>query len=344
MNAHDDGCPGIDEGYWQAILSQGEVATTRPSPDDCPPWEGFSQLLSSPTRHSPPPSEEHQGWTHAIELRDSGATVELRVTGYNRGGLLVEWNGLHGFVPASQLSDPVSFYDDEQRCAELAQRVGRRLRLKVIEVEPEEGRLILSERIAAQDAEQRARLLDEIQPGDVRRGQVTNLCPFGVFVDLGGVEGLIHISELSWGRVDHPRDVLRVGQEIDVYVLNVNPEQERIGLSFKRLLPDPWENVQERYEVGQLVKGVVTNVVNFGAFVRIEEGLEGLIHVSELAEGTFLHPRNVVQEGEQVVARVLNIDSKRRRMALSLRQAPKPQADAWAVQPESPALLSSSPH
>jgi small subunit ribosomal protein S1 len=149
---------------------------------------------------------------------------------------------------------------------------------------------------------------------------VTNLCSFGAFVNLGGLEGLIHVSELSWGRVDHPSDVLEPNQLVKVYVLNIDRERGRVGLSLKRLLPDPWQTVEERYSVGQTVEGVVTHVVNFGAFARIEEGLEGLIHVSELAEGDFLHPRNVVQEGDTVTARVLNIDSARRRMGLSLRR------------------------
>jgi small subunit ribosomal protein S1 len=149
---------------------------------------------------------------------------------------------------------------------------------------------------------------------------VTNLCSFGAFVDLGGLEGLIHVSELSWGRVDHPSDVLEPNQSVDVYVLNIDRERGRVGLSLKRLLPDPWQSVEERYCVGQTVEGIVTHVVVFGAFARIEEGLEGLIHVSELAEGDFLHPRNVVQEGDTVTARILNIDSARRRMGLSLRR------------------------
>jgi small subunit ribosomal protein S1 len=149
---------------------------------------------------------------------------------------------------------------------------------------------------------------------------VTNLCSFGAFVDLGGLEGLVHVSELSWGRVDHPSDVLGPGDPVEVYVLNVDRERRRVGLSVKRLQPDPWQSVEERYHVGQVIEGVVTHVVDFGAFARVEDGLEGLIHVSELAEGNFIHPRNVVQEGDVVAARVLSIDSERRRMGLSMRQ------------------------
>jgi small subunit ribosomal protein S1 len=213
------------------------------------------------------------------------------------------------------------------------------LKLKVIELDSEEERFILSERVTTDEEQRRVELLSQMQPGKVHQGYVTNLCSFGAFIDLGGVEGLVHISELSWGRVDHPRDVLKRGQAVQVYVLNVDPAEGRVGLSLKRLQPDPWETVEKRYRTGQLIKGTVTNVVNFGAFARIEEGLEGLIHVSELAEGNFLHPRNVVQEGEIVIARVLSIDSRRRRMALSLRQvgqeervaARQDQLDVWVA-------------
>jgi small subunit ribosomal protein S1 len=260
-------------------------------------------------------------WALAQECLETGEVLELPATGFNRGGLLVDWDGLRGFVPASHLLDFPVYQDEEDRREELARRVGTRLELKIIELNSQEDRFILSQRLTTNEAHRRAEILARIQPGDQCQGHVTNLCAFGAFVDLGGVEGLIHISELSWGRVDHPRDVLEGGQLVQTYVLNVDPDEGRIGLSLKRLLPDPWETVEERYQTGELVEGTITNVVNFGAFARIEEGLEGLIHVSELAEGSFLHPRNVVQEGEKVVARVLSLDSRRRRMALSLRQA-----------------------
>jgi small subunit ribosomal protein S1 len=163
-------------------------------------------------------------------------------------------------------------------------------------------------------------ILSSLRPGDVRRGAVTNLTSFGAFVDLGGVEGLIHISELSWDRVRDPGDVLNPGQSVEVSVLGVNPEEGRVALSLKRLRPNPWREVDSRYQVGQLLDGTVTNVVSFGAFVRIEEGIEGLVHISELAEGSFLHPRNVVREGDIVRVRVLNVDPAKQRLGLSLRQ------------------------
>jgi small subunit ribosomal protein S1 len=172
---------------------------------------------------------------------------------------------------------------------------------------------------------------------------VTNITRFGVFVDLGGVEGLIHVSELSWGRVGHPADVVECGDEVEVQVLSVDREQGRVALSLKELMPDPWEQVEERYEVGDVVEGTVTNVVKFGAFIGIENGLEGLIHVSELGDGSFLHPRSVVREGEMVRVRVIHIDAAARRMGLSLRkvsQSPSEEGES-TVTSEHPETLSS---
>jgi small subunit ribosomal protein S1 len=183
----------------------------------------------------------------------------------------------------------------------------------------EHNRLILSERAAQVEPGERAELLARLKRGSIIHGLVTNLCDFGAFIDLGGVEGLIHISELSWGRVGHPADLLSRGQDVEVYVLDVSPQAGRVALSLKRLHPDPWESVHMRYRVGEIVEGLVTNVVDFGAFARIEEGLEGLIHVSELAEGHFLHPRNVISEGQTIRARILSIDGRSRRLGLSLR-------------------------
>jgi small subunit ribosomal protein S1 len=325
MNAQGDVGLSMDEDYWQAILSQGEVPEGHPASEAPALWDGFpfhldETLPEGDTTPESQPCSANNLWAEAQTCLEMGKVLELEATGYNRGGLLVEWDGLRGFVPASHLSGFSPYLDEEKRRLELARRVGMRIKLKVIELDPDEERFILSERMTTDEEQRRTELLTGIQPGDVRRGSVTNLCTFGAFVDLGGVEGLIHISELSWGRIDHPRDVLEIGQIVDVYVLNVNPDEGRVGLSLKRLLPDPWETVDARYQPKQLVQGVITNVVNFGAFARLEEGLEGLIHISELAEGSFLHPRNVVQEGETVVARVLSIDSQRRRIALSLRQ------------------------
>jgi small subunit ribosomal protein S1 len=246
----------------------------------------------------------------------------LKVVGYNRGGLLVEWRSLRGFVPASQLINFPATPNNTVRRNALAARVGQRLSLRVIELDIDKNRLILSERAAQAEPGERAGIISRLKPGDVVSGYVTNLCDFGAFIDLGGLEGLVHISELSWGRVGHPSQVLERGQHIEVYVLSVDPDTTRIALSLKRLRPDPWKSVGEKYQVGEIVEGQITNVVDFGAFACIEEGLEGLIHVSELAEGHFLHPRNVVTEGQVIKARILSIDGEARRLGLTLRLTP----------------------
>ncbi len=315
--------PQLDEGYWSALLREGEFAEPAHLHHDAAAEPPAGYLPTHDDDHISPTDHSYHGdeadWQELQRLMDEDEVIELPVIGYNRGGLLVEWRHLHGFVPASQISDfPVNANSITRRNALMAW-VGQTIRLRVIELNAEHNRLILSERAARVERGERADILRRLRPGDTVVGTVTNLCDFGAFVDLGGLEGLIHISELSWGRVNHPSDVLQRGQEVRVYVLDVDREAARIALSLKRLHPDPWQTVSERYHVNELVEGVITNVVDFGAFACIEEGLEGLIHVSELAEGHFLHPRNVVSEGQRVVARVLSIDSQARRLGLSLR-------------------------
>jgi small subunit ribosomal protein S1 len=313
--------PQLDEGYWESLLTEGEFAQSEQG------TEIDTEDISSKYYINPyPPSEDESrlndqedDWSKIAELMDNDQVLQLKVVGYNRGGLLVEWQSLRGFVPASQLVHFPSSEEDTIRRDALIEHVGATLQLRVIELDAEKNRFILSERAAQVAAGTRDEVLTNLHTGDITRGLITNLCEFGAFIDLGGVEGLIHISELSWGRVGHPADMLERGQEIDVYVLDVDPKHGRIALSFKRLHPDPWATVHERYQIGEVVEGEITNVVDFGAFACIEEGLEGLIHFSELAEGHFLHPRNVVKEGEVVKARILSIDGRARRLGLSLR-------------------------
>ncbi len=321
----------MEEGYWRSLLEQGEVAPEVAFP--CDPHEVFQGLgleKEVGTSANPPVTAEEggrettDGWPAARQALDRGDLFSLRVSGANRGGLLVEWNGLQGFVPASQLKEMPCTTDADDRTAELARRIGDRLLVRLIEVDEEQNRLVFSERAAASGSSSPMAVLKTLKPGDVRPGIVTNLTTFGAFVDLGGIEGLIHLSELSWDRTRHPADLLSPGQELEVYVLGVNPEEQRIALSLKRLQSDPWSRIGAEIQPGQVVEGVVTNVVSFGAFVRVAEGVEGLIHVSELAEGSFLHPRNVVREGERVRVRVLNVDVSKRRLGLSLRQAYRP--------------------
>jgi small subunit ribosomal protein S1 len=315
-----------DESYWHVLLEQGEIAGGAVPPVE--PQEIFDSLGIEPrldnldTESSPgeESADQQDKWQIAGTALERGDLFSLRACGANRGGLLVKWNGLQGFVPASHLNEMSRRLGHHGRVSELTSRIGESLTLRLIEVDPQQSQLVFSERAATQHPTSSATILHTLQPGDVCQGVVTNLTTFGAFVDLGGVEGLLHISEISWERVRHPGDVLRAGQDLEVQVIGVNPDEGRIALSLKRLRPDPWTQVDSRYRPGQLVEGTVTNVVSFGAFVRLEEGLEGLIHISELAEGSFMHPRNVVREGDVIQARVLNIDTANHRMGLSLRQ------------------------
>ena len=252
-------------------------------------------------------------------MLDGEETCCLPVTGHNRGGLLVEFGGLTGFVPSSHLVSFPSYSDPQEREVALLARLGQQLKLQVIEIDRLRNRLILSERIACEE-ERSQDLFARLKVGEVVTGRVSNLRRFGAFVDLGGYEGLIHISELSWGRVNYPGDIVQPGSVVQVLVMDVNHAERKIQLSLKQLQADPWREVARHYQVGQIVQGTITNVVSFGAFVRLEEGVEGLVHISELAEGTFLHPRNVVREGQRIDAKVLGIDAENRRIALSLRQ------------------------
>lgn len=310
----------LEEEYWETLLNEGEYSKSAYIEYDS--IEKVEQDNQSVSGTSPQPinsSSNNEDWEHILQIQQSDETITLEITGYNRGGLLVEWRSLHGFVPASQLVHAPASNNYNERKTILANRVGDELNLRVIELDVTKNRLIFSERAAQVESGKRTQILHRLSIGQIIEGHITNLCDFGAFVDLGGIEGLIHISELSWGRVAHPSDMLNSGDTIKVYVLNINEEEERIALSLKRLYEDPWKTVQSRYHIGQIVEGQITNVVDFGAFACIEEGLEGLIHFSELAEGQFLHPRNVVSENDVIQARILSIDSHARRLGLSLR-------------------------
>ncbi len=288
----------VDEGYWQALLQDTEANV----PGEAVERNGNVDRTGSLSALRP----IDQLWEAARQACDADSLLEVHVTGFNRGGLLVDWSGLHGFIPASHILNMPNVTDDAQRRTEFEKRAGQLVKGKIIELDRAHGRFVLSERLAYNDRTRVELLLADLQPGQRRCGVVTTVCDFGAFIDLGGIEGLAHISEISWGRINHPSDVLRSGQNVEVHVMTVDREQRRIALSLKRLHPDPWVTVPQRYQLQQLVEGTVTTVVDFGAFVRLEEGVEGLIHISELAEGNFLHPRNVIREHDTVRVRVAN--------------------------------------
>lgn len=267
-------------------------------------------------------ARQEKSWRRLQELHEANEVIEAEVTNYNKGGLLVNLDGVRGFVPASQVTE-IRGGDEASKQADMARLIGTSLPLKVIEINRHRNRLILSERQAVQERRDvmKERLIEELSEGEVRKGRVSSICDFGAFVDIGGADGLVHLSELSWSRVRHPSEVLRVGQEVDVYVLGINAQEKKIALSIKRTQAEPWSRVATAYEVGQLVRGTVTQLANFGAFARIEDGIEGLIHVSELVDDRVTHPKQVVSEGDELLLRIIRIDPQRRRMGLSLRRA-----------------------
>jgi len=269
-------------------------------------------------------------WNDAEGLFQSQEVFEGVVAGHNKGGLIVKVGKVRGFVPASQLvtgRGKGEGGEQDLKGDRWAALTGQTLQLKVIELDRQRNRLILSERAALRDWRkvQKDKLLSELKEGDVREGKVISLADFGAFIDLGGADGLVHLSELSWKRVSHPREILKVGQKVQAQVINIDPDRKRIGLSLKRLEADPWSAVEARYKIGQLVEGAVTKLAKFGAFARIkgDEEIEGLIHVSELAEGHVNHPKEVVHEGQLVTLRIIRIDSQERRLGLSLKRVAK---------------------
>jgi small subunit ribosomal protein S1 len=258
-------------------------------------------------------------WTQVQEVYKQDQVVNLLVTGFNRGGLLVNNDEMQGFVPISHLIGVPVPCQNEERDNILKSYVGCTLRLKVIECDPERGRVVFSERAALADPGMRIEILNGLKVGSCVRGRVTTITDFGVFVDLGGVEGLIHISELSWGRVQHPNDMVSPDQHIEVYVLQLDQERSRVALSIKRLNENPWETANERYSPGQVADAVITSIVSFGAFARLDDGLDGLIHVSEMGEGDEAKTRlDKLTKGQRIKVSILHVDPSRQRMGLSL--------------------------
>lgn len=272
---------------------------------------------------------EEQDWRKAEELRQSGEVFNGKVDGYNKGGLIVRLGRVRGFVPESQVSrdrrtraqgaDPQEKWDSMR---------GEDISVKVLEVDRARNRLILSERDAtpALREHRKERLLDELQVGDRREGRVKSVADFGVFVDVGGADGLVHLTELSWKHITHPKDILHVGQEVQVEVISIDRDRKRIGLSIKRCEEDPWMAIARTYAIGQLVQGTITKLTKFGAFARLVENpeIEGLVHISELAPHRVSHPKDVVQEGDVLTLRVVKIDPEQRRLGLSLKKVTSP--------------------
>ncbi len=308
--------PEIDEAWWTALLAEEEKYNQNGSKEAIKPDEYIDQARQYPKKQV---KTSEIDWDMVQELFDTDQVINLEITGFNRGGLLVAGSSLHGFVPISHLLEINCLTDEDEKERILSTYVGRNVAFKVIECDPERGRVVFSERAALAESGKRNMLFSEIFPGKRVCGVVTNITEFGVFVDLGGVEGLIHVSELSWGRVRHPNEVTRVGESVQAYVIQVDQERSRIALSLKRLIPNPWETAEERYKPGQVVNAVITSIVPFGAFARLEEGLDGLIHSSEIVEANLKEDSDEgLYEGQPVQVRILNVNAARQRLGLSL--------------------------
>jgi small subunit ribosomal protein S1 len=315
---YENAMPVTDEGWWESVLAEERLhAPSRVPQPAIKPKPGVQEKVE-PVQVIEP---VQVNWEEIKEIYSADRIITMKVTGHNRGGLLVEADMLSGFVPFSHLIE-LAGKDDEDRDLSLETYMGRTLNLKVIECVPEDGRVVFSERAALAEPGKRSKLFHTLENGAHVRGTVTNITDFGVFVDLGGVEGLIHISELSWGRVSHPNQIVSLGKEIEVQVLDVSVERCRVALSLKRMTSNPWERALVDFPVHAVLPAVVTSVLSYGAFARIDAGVEGLIHASEMPLAPNQSPRELLKEGQQIQVRVLHLDSSHQRMGLSMQLNP----------------------
>jgi small subunit ribosomal protein S1 len=266
---------------------------------------------------------ESEAWEDAERMMKEDETFTGKVVGYNRGGLLVSFRELQGFLPASLLAysrrSEITGESADQRFNEL---MGEELPVRIIEVDQERRRLIFSEKAAVHETRDtvRDKVIEKLNVGDVRKGKVTSLADFGAFVNLNGADGLVHVSEISWDKVRHPGDVLKVGQEVEVKVISIDEEKRHIGLSIRLLQDDPWQEQIGDLRVGQLMEAKITRLTKFGAFAMLESGIEGLIHISEISDEHIGHPKEVIHEGDEVTLRVIKVEPESHRIGLSLRR------------------------
>lgn len=306
--------PLIDEAWWASVLAEEGRYSGRESAGAAADKSTVGKEAKQVGVGNP-----LVDWSQVKDIYMQDRIIELKVSGFNRGGLLVEGGGLQGFVPVSHLVDLSEAQDKKQREFELSRYAGRTLRLKVIECAPEDGRIVFSERAAQAESGKRAELFHSLQTGQNVCGVVTNVTDFGAFVDLGGVEGLVHISEMSWGRVAHPAQCVKVGESINVQVLEIAPERCRVALSLKRIQPNPWETAEQIYPPGTITNAKVTSVLSFGAFARLDSGIEGLIHASEIPNAETMPVKSLLVEGSRVSVRILHLDAKHHRLGLSMK-------------------------
>jgi len=319
---YENAIPVTDEGWWESVLaeekrysssaSRSQHVLPKPSP-----------AISKKQEATQPAVTMNADWELMKNLYREDHILSVKVIGHNRGGLLVAGDdGLSGFIPFSHLVELAGKSDLADRDISLEGYEGKALNVKIIECAQEEGRVVFSERAALSEAGKRSELFQSLQAGARTTGTVTNITDFGVFVDLGGVEGLIHISELSWGRVSHPNQIVSLGQEIDVQVLDLSAERCRVALSLKRMVQNPWERASTEFPEGRILPAEITSVLSYGAFARLEAGVEGLIHATEMPIEAGQTPRDILAEGQQVQVRVLHVDPTHQRMGLSLQTNP----------------------
>jgi len=276
-------------------------------------------------------AQQNEDWKRAEELLETDEPWEGVVVAANKGGLILPFGNLRGFIPASHVVDLPRGLSEDDRVNYLNQLVDKKITVKVIEVNRKRRRLVFSQRNAERENRnaRKEKLLSQLAEGDVSEGIVSGLCEFGAFVDLGGADGLIHISELAWHRVRHPSEVVAVGDKVSIYILHLDEEGKRIGLSLKRLQPNPWAMVDEMYHIGQLVEGMVSRVEPFGAFVSLEPGIEALLHVSQISDDEAVDPRRELYEGQRVLTRVISIESDKQRLGLSLKEVTQAEKAQW---------------
>jgi small subunit ribosomal protein S1 len=309
-NGFQNEMPALDENWWESVLAD-EIKYVSHN-------QNSHGLAPQKALETSEPNNVQVDWDLVRQYFKRDQIIELRVTGHNRGGLLVEGSGLSGFVPCSHLVELDARNGGNERAVSLEEYLGKTLNVKIIECKPDEERVVFSERAALSEPGKRVELFESLEAGMQVTGTVTNITDFGVFVDLGGVEGLIHISELSWGRVSHPKQIVQLGEEIPVQVLDISAERCRVALSRKRLLPNPWENAADEFPEGKVVSAKISNVLSYGAFANLELGVEGLIHATEMPLEEGQSPRDILSEGQQVQLRVLHMDANRQRLGFSM--------------------------
>jgi len=314
-NKYQNTMPHTDEGWWESVLAE-EQQYSNPRPQIVSAKQRSARHEDKADASSEVPQAD---WELVKKLYTEDRIIEMTATSHNRGGLLVEHDGLAGFVPFSHLVELAGKVNEADRDVCLEAYMGKTLNVKVIECAPEDGRVVFSERAALTQPGRRNELFHMLDIGAQVIGKVTNITDFGVFVDLGGVEGLIHISELSWGRVSHPNQIVKLGEEIKVQVLEISVERSRVALSLKRLISNPWENASTTFAVGNIVPATITTVLSYGAFARLDAGVEGLIHASEMPLQDNHTPRDFLAEGQQVQVRVLQVDPSHQRLGFSMR-------------------------